>query len=228
MALDFETAKAVAAFGGFIIAIVNFCYSICYKEFLLQPILKGRIISIVYISPEMMFNYDNFGVHKQIKGIGYALKLSITASNKAFNIKQIRMNFRYKNDSNLYEGLIYTNPRLSLSLIDGKKKDLCIPNSELLPFLNVLEKDKNNVCYVTCIVEKPINEETKRKLDFKISESNPKQILLQTELFLFSEVEIFFYDYDNNCKSLTLKQKDIDPKLQFYEERLWVDMGDAH
>jgi len=216
--MDFDDLKTIAAFGGF----AGLFYSI-YKDFLLKPKIKGKITNIVSYTLDGEFCYkDMLHISHKVEGISYVLQLSVFALNRSFNLKKIKVIFRYTNDKTNYEATVYATPFISITPVNGENKQLNISENEHLPLLHILEKDKNNIRYLTCIVEKQLSDETKTALDsYRNSRDDDKYNQLISEKAIFSEVDIYFYDCKEKFILLNLKSKDIDPKLFFYNENVF-------
>jgi hypothetical protein len=220
--MSFDDLKIIAAFGGFIMGVLNLSYTI-YKDFLLKSKIKGKITNIVSYTLDGEFCYkDMLHISHKVEGISYVLQLSVIALNRTFNLKKIKVIFRYTNDKTNYEATVYATPFNSITPVNGENKQLNISENELIPLLHILEKDKNNLCYLTCIVEKQLSDETKIALNsYRNNRDDDKYNQLISQKAIFSEIDIYFYDYKEKYILLNLKTKDIDPKLFFYNENVF-------
>lgn len=200
----------IVIFSSFLLSCVNFFYSLIYKDFFLQPKIYGKLINYTYFSPLGQYQYeqpDNNGYlfMKPIKGIQYVLKLSLIVSNKSFAFKTIKIKCKFLNEDKIYEGIIFVSPHFTVTTNIGETLTIDIPQEELLPFMNYFEKDKNIIAFLPFMIE-----------DNSFNKDDYNKFIIQ-----LSNVDIYFYDYNDQYKVLNLNCKDFEWNLAYWEKRLF-------
>jgi len=130
-----------------IIAIIG---AFAWLPFLIEKFSSSKIYGKI-ISSVVCEGFVSNGHSKRKDGLLYFFKVSISCINKNFNIKSVDIYIKYK-DKNWVKGSIFW-VRTNSWNIEGRPKQLILPNDNFLDFINVLEKDKQQFYYVTFIVE---------------------------------------------------------------------------
>ncbi len=173
-------------------------------EWCRKPIVKGRLVGLTY-SEEGSYEADDPRTQSKIriKGICYYPKLALTALHKNFNVKLINVFVKYPNDPQIYKGTIYYAPEINLSfkLRSGKqeRKTLCIPPSEHITLLTVLEQGKMAAVFIPFIIDKGT-------------------------FSFFDWIEFRFFDYKDKYQSIIIRKDDIDIPNTIFEKQYWKEI----
>lgn len=200
--LDFELIKTIAAFGGFILGLCTFLYNV-YKDFLIRPLICGKLISIYGSEEEASVPYRVSTFNEELKGRPCLLKFSVLSLNKSFSVKTVNIYVSYPNNGKKYiKGEIVWTEEATFSFY-GIKCMLSVPISENIAYLNLLEKDKVNVGYIMFFIEE-------------------KDYQFLTEA---KNIKITFTNYKNRQESLNFKVSEVEPKTLIFDSRIWKQIN---
>lgn len=196
--IDFELIKTIAAFGGFLLGLCTFAYNV-YKDFLIRPLICGKLISIYGSEQEASLCYRDSNCEEELKGIPCLLKFSVLSLNKSFSVKAVNIYVNYPSNGKKYiKGEIVWTEEATFSFF-GKKYMLSVPISENIAYLNLLEKDKVNVGYIMFFIdEKDYQSITEAKY-----------------------IKITFTNYKNRQKSLKFKVSEINSLTLIVDWSIW-------
>jgi hypothetical protein len=156
------------------------------KDFLTKSKIKGKIISI----------YTNQGTFNSKPAALYVFKLSVISLDSDFNLKDIDINFHYKNLG--WKNVTSTNQRSTTFTLDGIFKKLTVGSDNYLNNLTILPKNEAISGYLlTFVSDIDVNEE-------------------------ILEYQFLFKDFNNTVKTLKFKKKDISDKKLFHDDSIWT------
>ena len=143
-------------------------------------------------------NFSNQGRFNDKNGTMHFLKLSISCINKNFNVNDITIQIKYKNDANWYDGKIFWAriSKWAMNPQGTEHKELVIPNEDFLGFVNLFEKDKSKFYYLTFLAE------TKTMRDFEI-------------------LRIIFHDPKGLSESIEFRSENINYDRILFDDNIW-------